>query len=106
MALRQRETGATSETRRQIEHVNAAISVVLGAHEVTAGERRGTDATYAQTMAIWESLHRPFLTHAQAAGTPELQMNGYRRTIEVDPACELAHQYLSIAAGRMTRRGM
>ena len=32
MTLRQRETGSTAETRRRIEHVNAAISVVLGAH--------------------------------------------------------------------------
>jgi hypothetical protein len=32
MAARQRETGATSESRRSLEHVNAVISVVLGAH--------------------------------------------------------------------------
>lgn len=32
MTLRQRETGATPESRRRLEHVNAAISVVLGAH--------------------------------------------------------------------------
>ncbi len=32
MASRQREVGATANSRRRLEHVNAVISVVLGAH--------------------------------------------------------------------------
>jgi hypothetical protein len=32
MAARQRETGATADSRRKLEHVNAVISVVLGVH--------------------------------------------------------------------------
>jgi hypothetical protein len=32
IASRQREVGASAESRRRLEHVNAVISVVLGAH--------------------------------------------------------------------------
>jgi hypothetical protein len=32
MAARQREAGASAESRRRLEHVNAVISVVLGGH--------------------------------------------------------------------------
>jgi hypothetical protein len=32
MASRQREAGATPDSRRRLEHVNAVISVVLGVH--------------------------------------------------------------------------
>jgi hypothetical protein len=32
MAARQRNSGATPDSRRKLEHVNAVISVILGAH--------------------------------------------------------------------------
>jgi hypothetical protein len=32
MATRQHKVGATTDTRRRLEHVNAVISVVLGVH--------------------------------------------------------------------------
>jgi len=62
------------------------------------GERIGNDETYAETMSVWEMLHAPFLANADAQSDPIKKMDGYRKAIEVDYACELAHQNLSLTA--------
>ncbi len=54
--------------------------------------------TYAQTMASWEQLHLPFLADADAQTDLLRKMDGYRKAIAVDYACELAHQKLSATA--------
>ena len=54
-------------------------------------------------MALWERLHTPFLAEADAQGDAVAKVEGYRKTIEVDYACELAHQKLSDAARRLER---
>ena len=80
-----------------------AFSIVLTEAELVRGERRGTDESYAQTMALWERLHAPFLAAARTTTDRIQQMAGLRRTIEVDYASEIAHQELSKIAGHLKR---
>ena len=54
-------------------------------------------------MTLWERLHRPFLAEADAEPDPIAQIEKYRRTIEVDYACELAHQRLAAVARQLAR---
>lgn len=79
------------------------FSVVFPGDALPAGETPGSDATFAETMATWERLHASFLADADARTDPVQRMRGYRRTIEVDYACELAHQKLSNDARRLTQ---
>jgi hypothetical protein len=78
-------------------------SVVVGINELAGGERRGTPQTFGDVMAMWERLHLPFLAAADQEVDPVRRMEGYRRAIRVDYACELAHQKLSDAAKAMAR---
>jgi hypothetical protein len=55
----------------------------------------------AAIMALWEQLHAPFLAAANATVAPIQKIAAYRRTIEVDYACELAHQNLSDTARKL-----
>jgi hypothetical protein len=55
-------------------------------------------------MALWERLHLPFLAAADMQPDPIHRIHGYRRAIEVDYACELAHQKLSDAARSIARQ--
>ena len=92
---------------RSIDKLLATLppfSIVLSPDEIPRGERLGSDATYAETMAIWERLHAPFLAHAEATADPVRRMAAFRKTIEVDYACELAHQHLSKVAHQLARK--
>ena len=80
-----------------------AMSITFLIDELPRGERRGTWQTYAEVMAIWERLHRPYLDAADAGVELEQKIEGYRRAIEVDYACELAHQKLSACAASLSR---
>ena len=80
-----------------------AHSIVLGEPELPRGSRKGTYETFAQTMALWERLHAPFLAAADAQPQPLQKIDGYRKTIRVDYACELAHQKLSAVARELER---
>jgi hypothetical protein len=75
-----------------------AHCIVLAESELPAEARKGDTNTYAQVMAMWERLHTPFLAAADMQRQPMQKIEGYRRTIVVDYACELAHQKLSQAA--------
>ena len=77
--------------------------VVLHEGELPRGSGRGTTETYARSMQLWERLHAPFLAAADAQADPVRRMEGYRRTIRVDYACELAHQKLSDVAKELAR---
>ncbi len=81
-----------------------AHSIVLPATELPRGSRMGTTATYGEVMDMWERLHTPFLAAADAEPDLVRRMDGYRRTIRVDYASELAHQKLSDAARQMMRQ--
>jgi hypothetical protein len=78
-------------------------SIVLPDSQLPTGDRRGTTQTFAETMAMWEQLHAPFLAAADASVDLLQRMQGYRRTLRVDGACELAHQRLAIAAREVDR---
>jgi len=78
-------------------------AIVFGPDELPRGSRHGTTKTFGEVMAIWERLHLPFLAAADAQIDPVQKMEGYRRTIQVDPACELAHQKLSDVAKELKR---
>lgn len=78
-----------------------AHSIVLAESELPQAPERGTTQTYAQTMALWERLAAPFLAAADQCVDPIAKVEGYRRTIKVDYACELAHQKLSDLAKSM-----
>jgi hypothetical protein len=82
--------------------------LLLPVGELPQGAVPGSTETYGNVMALWERLHRPFLAAADGAPDPLQQMEGYRATIGVDYACELAHQKLSDVAhqlGRQSRQG-
>lgn len=78
-------------------------SIVLGEAELPRGSRKGTYETFAQTMALWERLHAPFLAAADMLVDPLQKIESYRKTIRVDYACELAHQKLSAVARALMR---
>jgi hypothetical protein len=73
-------------------------SIVLAEKDLPVAPRAGDFETYARTMSLWEQLHTPFLAAADAEPDPLRKMDGYRRAIAVDYACELAHQKLSAVA--------
>lgn len=77
--------------------------LLLSPDELPAGQRKGTTQTYAEVMALWERLHRPFLAAADGEPDPVRRMELYRTTIRVDYACEFAHQRLSDVAKRLAR---
>jgi hypothetical protein len=76
----------------------------IEARHLPRGPRNGTWQTYAEVMDLWERLHLPYLQAADAGVDPFRKIEGYRRTIEVDYACELAHQKLSAVAHEIARR--
>lgn len=77
------------------------FSILIADADLVAGERTGSDATFAETMATWERLHAPFLADARQRTDAIQRMSGYRRTIEVDYAAELPHQFLSAEAHKL-----
>jgi hypothetical protein len=93
------EVGSIDELMKKLP-VNALVS---SEDQIVRGERKGTTETYAEVMGMWEKLHLPFLAAADAEAEPVRKMEGYRRTIRVDPACELAHQRLADVARGMAR---
>jgi len=78
-------------------------SIVLPEAQLPQGPQKGTWETYAHVMAMWERLHSPFLIAADAEQDPVARIEGYRRAIRVDYACELAHQKLSDTARWLVR---
>jgi hypothetical protein len=78
-----------------------AHCIVLAENELPQDVRKGNTTTYAQVMAMWERLHAPFLAAADMQVDPLQKIEGYRRTIRVDYACELAHQKASTVARQM-----
>lgn len=81
-----------------------AQCIVLSANELPSGSVPGTWQTYANVMAMWERLHTPFLAAADAVVDLRQRMEAYRRVIQVDYACELAHQKLSDVARQLYRQ--
>jgi hypothetical protein len=89
-----------------VDHLIARLppfSIVLAPSELPTGAKTGDTHTFAFTMALWERLHLPFLTAADQTRDLTQRVHAYRRTIEVDYACELAHQRLSDTARALVR---
>ena len=91
------------QTLTELKSRSPAGSICVDETELPAGPRKGTFETYGQVMAIWERLATPFLTATDALMDPRARIDGYRTTIRVDHACELAHQRLSDAAKLLMR---
>jgi hypothetical protein len=76
-------------------------SIVQPQDELPRGAHPGTASTFSMVMGLWERLHKPFLAMAQSARNPRNRIRECLRTIDVDYACELAHQLLADAARRL-----
>lgn len=79
--------------------------LLMRADGLPPGRQRGTASTFSYVMSIWERLHAPFLAAADAADDPLRRIELYRRAIEVDAACEPAHQRIASLAAELARRG-
>ena len=88
--------------RRSMDELGRYL--VIRERDLARGRRMGTPETYAEVMALWEQLHAPYLAAADVVGDPIKRIELYRRTIEVDRACELAHQKLSGTAAQMLKK--
>lgn len=78
-------------------------AVVLGPGELPGGERRGSPATFAVTMGLWERLHRPYLALADQMPVGLERLRAYDEVLMVDYACELAHQNAAEVARLLSR---
>jgi hypothetical protein len=73
-------------------------AIELKIEELSKGRQRGTAQSYGLVSSLWESLHGPFLAKADAEKDPIRRIEGYLKTIQVDYACEFAHQRLAEVA--------
>jgi hypothetical protein len=76
-------------------------TIVLNRDDLPAGEQRGSDQTYALTMSLFERLHQPALAQALSCTDPLQRIMQLREVIEIDYACEIAHQAISSAARQL-----
>lgn len=81
-----------------------AHSLFFPLQELPVGQCQGNARTFAHTMGWFEQLHQPFLAFADGISSPNLKIEGYRQVIQVDYACELAHQRLSDTARQLARQ--
>ena len=81
-------------------------SLVIPASELPEGSSRGNVQSFGRIEAIWEQLHRPFLAAADAIDDLLQRIEAYRHVIEIDYACELAHQNLAVAARELARHAV
>jgi hypothetical protein len=93
----------TSRSIDELLKILPPHSLVMHEKELPKGAVRGNSQTFADTMAMWEKLHAPFLAAADATLQPLAKIEAYRKTIRVDYACELAHQNLSNTAKQIAR---
>lgn len=80
-----------------------AHTIVMPESELPRGATPGDWKTFSLVMEMWERLHQPFLAQADAQPDLSRRIDDYRRAIEVDYACELAHQKLADTARRLSR---
>jgi hypothetical protein len=79
-------------------------AVVRSRRDLPDGARTGSDQTYARTMALFEELHRPALARALGCTDPLQRILQLREVIEIDYACEIAHQAISKTARQLAGR--
>ena len=78
-------------------------SLVLREEELPSGPQAATPELVAKVQGWWEHLHWPFVADAREMRDLRKRLQAYRRAIEVDYACELAHQELSETAHQLAR---
>ena len=101
------ETPLPDATPRSRDDVRAALPPTVTTVDFPPAltfSNRGTAETFMLTMLFWEQLHEPFLAAAVAEPDPLKRIELCRVTIRVDPACELAYQYMADAARECRRR--
>ena len=99
VALPQGGVASIDELMRRLP----AHCIVVSETELLNGVRKGSADTFSFIMSLWERLHRPFLAVADMQADPIRKIEAYRRAIEVDYACELAHQKASDVARGLVR---
>lgn len=87
----------------ELQTLLPANSVLLETRQIPADSVTGNATTFAGVMALWERLHTPFLLAAGIETDAIRRMEAYRLTLRVDPACELAHQFLAEIARHLAR---
>ena len=80
--------------------------IVFHENELPALVKKGTAETYSMVLSMWEKLHAPFYAAAQMQVDPVRKLQKYRDVIQVDYACELAHQNISILCQKLCRMGI
>jgi len=93
------------ETIDELLQQSPPHSVLLPSHHLPPSQPHGDARTFDFIMDVWESLHRPFLAMAQGTADLRMKLAGFRKTIEVDYACELAHQQFSQTCRELARLG-
>jgi len=79
-------------------------TVTLAIDQLPPPQPKGNTQTFGYTMNLWEQLSAPYLAAANIERDPIRKMEMYRKTIAVDSACELAHQYLSDCAAKLSKQ--
>ncbi len=100
------ETPLPEPTERSIDALLALVPsycIVWPTAVLPNGPMQGDTETFAHTMAVWESLHAMHLAAADSTPDPVRRMEAYRRVLEIDDACELAHQNLAMTAREVDR---
>lgn len=81
-------------------------SLIIPASDLPEGSSRGNAESFGRIEAMWEQLHLPYLAAADAIEDPLHRIEAYRHVIEIDYACELAHQNLARAARELARQAV
>jgi hypothetical protein len=77
-------------------------AIVLPAEQLPAGRHKGTAQTFGLVSSLWERLYSPFLSRAELESDPIKRISAYQLAIQVDYACEFAHQRLAAVAKGLT----
>jgi hypothetical protein len=80
-------------------------AIMMNESALPKGAAPATNETRARVMSLWEMVSMPFLKAADAETDPIRKIEGYRKAIRADYACELAHQKLSDVAKTLAKQG-
>lgn len=87
----------------ELPGVMPAHSLIFREEELPKGPRHKTPELISKVQGWWESMHWPFVLDARDTRDLRKRLSAYRRAIEVDYGCELAHQELSDTVKQLAR---
>jgi hypothetical protein len=90
---------------REEDAADSPGGIIVPVADLPAGPRRGDWHASSQVMGLWERLHAPFMAAADIQVDPVQRMEGYRKVIRIDYACELAHQRIADVARGLAKEG-